>query len=305
MATRIKKSAERLAGDALERIKSVALAAMFSDDVLMEQLVLKGGNAIDLVLRIQSRASVDLDFSLAADLDLQQATPRIVRALERTFLAELSYRAFDIKFERRPQSELPDNLAAFWGGYLVEFKLIAAVRATELGFDNELMRREAILLGEGPRFKIDISPHEYVEGKVKHELMGLSIFVYSPAMIVAEKIRAICQQMIEYAAIIQRKGLGNQRARDFVDIEAVVKAFGINLAELSFQELVCHMFEAKRVPLRLIGRIGDAGVRDFHALGFASVRDTMRPGVRLEDSFEHYHQFLVSQSKKLEPLWNV
>lgn len=33
----------------LERIKTLAIVAMFSDDDLMERLVLKGGNALDIV----------------------------------------------------------------------------------------------------------------------------------------------------------------------------------------------------------------------------------------------------------------
>jgi hypothetical protein len=295
--------ADKSLGD-LDRIKRVAIAAMFADDWLMDQLVLKGGNAMDIVLRVHSRASVDLDFSLAKDLDLEQASPRIKRALENTFRSEMDYLVFDIKMIQKPKSEMPDELAAFWGGYEVEFKLIARMRAGELGHDLQRMRREAIKLGQGPKFSIDISRHEYVEGKEARELLGYRIFVYSPSMIVGEKVRAICQQMPEYAAIIQRQGLGNQRARDFVDIEALVKMFRVDVASKEVQDLVRHMFEAKRVPLSLIGRIADGDVRDLHSLGFTSVRDTMRAGVKLED-FDHYHRFVVDECRKLEPLWNV
>jgi hypothetical protein len=66
--------------------------------------------------------------------------------------------------------------------------------------------------------------------------------------------------------------------------------------------MVQQIFDVKRVPLQLIARIAD--VRDFHALGFAAVQATMRPGVHLE-TFEHYHRFVVDQCKKLEPLWDV
>ena len=37
------------AGDRLQKIKRLAIVAMFSDDDLLERLVLKGGNALDLV----------------------------------------------------------------------------------------------------------------------------------------------------------------------------------------------------------------------------------------------------------------
>ena len=48
----------------LERIKKLSIIAMFSDDYLMDILVLKGGNAIDIIYGIASRASLDLDLSL-------------------------------------------------------------------------------------------------------------------------------------------------------------------------------------------------------------------------------------------------
>lgn len=51
----------------------------------------------------------------------------------RTFEIE-GYETFDVKMTARP-GKMPDELAAFWGGYLVEFKLIRAQRAEELERD--------------------------------------------------------------------------------------------------------------------------------------------------------------------------
>lgn len=48
----------------LDEIRKLGIIAMFSDDELMEMLVLKGGNAIALFYSEYSRASNDLDFSL-------------------------------------------------------------------------------------------------------------------------------------------------------------------------------------------------------------------------------------------------
>ncbi len=70
----------------LDRIKRLAIVAMFSDDSLMEKLVLKGGNLLDLVYGISTRASLDVDLSIDGDLesldDLQQ---RVERAIKTTF----------------------------------------------------------------------------------------------------------------------------------------------------------------------------------------------------------------------------
>jgi hypothetical protein len=197
---------------------------------------------------------------------------------------------------------MPEELAAFWGGYLVEFKLISKRRAIEVDHDLETMRREAIRLGEGSKFTIDISRHEYVDGKVERELDGYRIYVYSPEMIACEKFRAICQQMPEYASIIKRNGLGNQRARDFVDIEALVRRFGVDLASERVQHILTEMFALKRVPLELLGKI--EGTRDFHALGFEEVKAAMRPGVKIEP-FDYYFGFVCDQCAKLKPLWDM
>lgn len=292
--------AEVAQADQLEAIKKIGIVAMFADDELMDLLVLKGGNAMDVVLQANSRASVDLDFSMGDDLDFDRVGPRVERALQSTYELH-GYVAFDVKMSARP-GKMPDELAAFWGGYLVEFKLISRSRADEVKRDLETMRREAIRLGEGAKFTIDISRHEYVEDKREHELDGYRIYVYSPEMIVCEKLRAICQQMPEYADIIKRKGLGNQRARDFVDIEALVRRFGVDLAADRAKHIVGEMFSLKRVPLELLGRI--SVTRDFHALGYDEVKAAMKPGVRIEP-FDYYFEFVVSESKKLEALWHV
>lgn len=292
-------AAEVLIGEQLEAIKRAAIVAMFADDELMDVLVLKGGNAMDIVHRVNSRASVDLDFSMKDDLDHEAALPRLQKALHTTFDLQ-GYYAFDIKLSARP-GRMPDELAAFWGGYLVEFKLISKERAAEVRKDIEQMRREAILLGEGSKFTIDISRHEYVEHKEVHELDGYTIYVYSPAMIVCEKLRAICQQMPNYGQIIHRTSLGNQRARDFIDIEALIKKFGIDLSTEQSRQIIEQMFTAKRVPLSFLSQI--PATRDFHALGVDEVRAAMKPGVRVE-SFDYYFDFVVDEVQKLEPLWH-
>jgi len=50
--------------DNFERIKKLVIIAMFSDDDLMDILVLKGGNAIDTIHNIALRSSIDVDFSI-------------------------------------------------------------------------------------------------------------------------------------------------------------------------------------------------------------------------------------------------
>jgi hypothetical protein len=294
------EAAEVAIGDKLDAIKRAAIVAMFADDELMDLLVLKGGNAMDVVHQVNSRASVDLDFSTGDDLNLEAIQGKVERALGNTF-DQHGYAAFDIRVTQRP-GKMPDELAAFWGGYFVEFKLLSKRRAEEVKGDLDTMRREAIRLGEGTKFTMDISRHEYIDDKQEADLDGYRIYVYSPEMIVCEKLRAICQQMPEYAEIIKRKGLGNQRARDFIDIEALVGKFSVDVCAERATHMLREMFAIKRVPLQLIGQIRTT--RDFHKLGFDEVRAAMKPGVEVQP-FDYYFDFVLELVERLKPLWDV
>lgn len=108
----------------LEKIKKLIVIAMFSDHQLMERLVLKGGNALDLIHRISTRASVDVDLSMDSDFSVTERlvlAGRVEKVLKETFRPS-GYEAFDVKMEEKPPGLTPD-LADFWGGYSLEFKL--------------------------------------------------------------------------------------------------------------------------------------------------------------------------------------
>src|SRR5208283_2597652 len=200
----------------LDEIRKLGIIAMFSDDELMDMLVLKGGNAIALFYSEYSRASIDLDFSLCDDFDKEKfeiIEAKIRRVLESTF-QEHGYLVFDFKFYAKPKVR-KEGLKDFWGGYRVEFKLIEQERLKDFDGDIQKMRVSAMALGSGEKkpFTIDISKHEFCGPKAEKELDGFTIYVYTPEMMVIEKIRAICQQMHEYPY-----GTKSARARDFFDI---------------------------------------------------------------------------------------
>lgn len=287
----------------LEKIKKLVVIAVFSDDRLMERLVLKGGNALDLIHRISTRASVDVDLSMDDDFDAAERLAiagRLEKVLKATF-RPAGYEVFDVKVEEKPRLVTLD-LADFWGGYGVEFKLAETAVFERFSTEIEQLRRNAVPLGQGSRFLIDISKFEYTAGKQPHDLDGYRIFVYSPEMIVAEKLRAICQQMPEYGPVVKRNRPGSARARDFVDIHALVAGRGIDMRAEQNRALISHMFTAKRVPLRLLGLIGNS--REFHRQDFPAVTDTVKAGVVLEE-FDFYFDFVVDLVERLKPLWNV
>ena len=57
--------------DKLRFIRKLVLIAIFSDDDLMDTFVVKGGSAIDLLYKLDARASVDID--LLMDNDFSEA----------------------------------------------------------------------------------------------------------------------------------------------------------------------------------------------------------------------------------------
>jgi hypothetical protein len=296
-------SSRRKSPDPLDRIKRLAVVAMFSDDALLDRLVLKGGNALDLVLGVSTRASIDLDFSIerafeASELELLPG--RIEYRLRQTF-APAGYTVFDVTLQERPERVTPD-VVDFWGGYLLTFKLIETARFTELGGQLEEVRRRAISLGprDRTRFEIDISKFEHCSGKRRVDFDGYTIYVYTPEMMVCEKLRAICQQMPEYGRLVHRRPA--PRARDFLDIHDTVHRFQIDLAAHAHWNLLARVFAAKRVPLGSMARIGEQ--REFHRTDWPAVQASIRPGVRLMP-FDSYFDFVLDLVRRLEPLGDV
>ena len=287
----------------LDRIKRLAIMAMVTDDELMQVMVLKGGNAIDIVYGMGGRASRDLDFSISIPLvgGSEEMERRIRTNLERIY-RENGYHVFDIKVEDRPE-HLAHEVEMYWGGYQVCFKIIPEDKKVGFAGNLEQLRRNAIVLGSAQEriFTVDVSNHEYCEGKKDVLLDGYTVYVYTPEMIVFEKLRAICQQMPEYRAIVVSK-TANARARDFYDVHLVTEKCGISWSSEESRELVKRIFEVKRVPLFLIGKIGES--REFHRPDFEAVVATVKQNIELRD-FDFYFDYVVTRCNELKSLWVV
>jgi predicted nucleotidyltransferase component of viral defense system len=297
MAKTNKPSTETAEYEKSEQIKRLVVMGIFSDDYLMEHLVLKGGNALNLVWQIGTRASVDIDLSMESDFppkELEAIRSRLENRLQEVFNPE-HYHVFDVTLEPKPDPVSPE-LAAFWGGYSGAFKLIEERRFKESLGDLAAMRRNSLMVGAKGKFEIDISKFEYCAPKRAVDMGGYQVFVYTAEMLVAEKLRAICQQMPEYGPVVKRTRAGSARARDFLDIHTLITHFKLNMATQKNLELIRLVFEAKRVPLELIGKIKD--FRDFHRSDYKSVTDTVKPGVALQE-FDFYFDFVLQQADKL------
>ncbi len=283
----------------LAEIRRLVIVAMFSDDVLFERLVLKGGNALDLLYDVGGRTSLDIDFSIEVEFpDFDDVGQRIVRALQDRFDSK-GFSVFDVLFERRPRDPETRSL-----GYRVNFKIIEnnRLRAIELENPNEQQRLEAMrkwseVIGPAQerKFTIEISIGEFCASRVEMDLDDYIVRVYTLAMIAIEKIRAICQQMAEYGG----RAHPAPRARDFYDIHAIVIERGVDLLSEDSVELFRNIFAAKAVPLGLLNRIAD--YREFHRPDWPSVQNMVGAARELKD-FDYYFDFLISVVQRLKSL---
>lgn len=286
-----------MADQDIDKLKRLTVIALFSDDRLVEQLVLKGGNALLLAYDLASRASFDLDFSMEGQFDpseLVNIADRIAFRLQQSF-EPAGYVVFDVRLEAKPENLSPD-LEDFWGGYSLEFRLISTAQRDKLGGDLDAMRRQAVPPRPGgrARFEIDISRHEYCVGKRPIEIDQFTVYVYTPPMLVCEKIRAICQQMPRYVKQVRKHPA--PRARDFFDIHSTIVRFSMDLLAADNLELIRKMFHAKRVPLELLYDVEKE--HDLHRRDWQAVIDTVDPHVQLRD-FEFYFDFVVARCREL------
>jgi len=282
----------------IDKIKKIALIAIYSDDDLMDLFVLKGGSAIDIIYGDDSgRASIDLDFSLEKDFEkdrMSELVKKIEDSLERTF-SDAGYITFDFEFTERPKEKGfgPD----FWGGYKVVFKVTEKDLYEKYRDNTERLRKSSMVVGlkNKKKFQIDISKYEYCAHKRESEVDDYIVYVYTPEMIVFEKIRAICQQMPEYEEIIKSKN-SSPRSADFFDIYYLMERFRIDILCDENRKMLKEIFEIKQVPTDFIMKIKD--YREFHRQGFDSLKDTVRPGKEIRE-FDFYFDYVIDKFDKI------
>lgn len=281
-------------------IKKAIVQGLFSIDELLDKFVLKGGNALSLVYDISTRASLDIDLSIPDQFDDPlEVESRIEQALKES-VSVISLNLFDFKMMERPR-EVSTELAGFWGGYKVEFKLIEKGKFQEHQHDLDWLRRYSLSVGGSDirKFEIDISKFEYCEEKRSSTLDGFNIYVYSPTMIVCEKLRAICQQIDSYRELVGKHKA--KRARDFLDIHQVCGVETIDPMSQSFRSTLRKVFEIKNVPLNLLNSI--EAERGYHESDFVRVQATVANSLRLND-FDFYFQHTLRLVEKLEAFWD-
>lgn len=283
----------------LEEVRKMIIISLFADDDLYEKFVLKGGNAL-IALNINARGSTDIDISMRDDFkdaELDTIRQTLEHHLNETFKRK-GYITLDVKLEKRPK-QISKDKEKFWGGYRLEFKLVSIEdkEKYEKGEIDINKLRQLSILADGisqKKFTVDISKYEYCDPKMEFELDGFPIYIYTPIMIVYEKLRAICQQQEEYKKYVNVKT--TPRPRDFFDIYTILEAKHIfptikkEIYKKEYLNDLKEIFHIKMVPLHLLKNIKN--YREYHRSEFASVKDTVDPKIKLE-SFDFYFDYVL------------
>lgn len=280
--------------DLVKKIKNLTIIALASDDELVESLVLKGGNAIDLAYHDDdiSRTSYDLDYSIIdGDFNEEEEmiSKRIEKTLKQTFL-EQNLVVYDYKFYAKPKKANAQT-KDFWGGYKAEFKVIEKSIWDLHPENTKKLRTTSIALNPNNStiFEIEFSKFEFVGQKAPVELDGYKVYVYTPEMIVFEKVRAICQQLPGYKNIVPSFS-PRARARDFYDIYHIMDSHGIEPGTDENIKLIENIFSAKKVPVQFISEIKNN--KNIHLDNWKSVKDTVSANKNLDD-FNFYFEYVV------------
>nr|WP_272942352.1 nucleotidyl transferase AbiEii/AbiGii toxin family protein [Paenibacillus elgii] len=142
---------------------------------------------------------------------------------------------------------------------------------------------------------MDFGRHEYCGDITETELEGFTVPIYTPTLILLEKIRAICQQMEDYLISIGKESdFARPRPRDFYDIYTILTHPSMVQIDFSDPELLKHLrecFRAKRVPLAMISKISET--RNFHKQDENKLRDSIL-NKREFKGFDFYFDYVVS-----------
>lgn len=237
-------------------ITETVLKAIYSKEDLFKNLVLKGGQALR-IHEITSRQSQDLDFSIKEEIRFTKEKEG--RMLEETLtdtFGNKGYLVNSFNFNDKPKKR-KDNLPPYWGGYSITFSIIDKEKYGDKIAENatNLNTYAEELLNGTKKIEIDISFDEYTDNKDSKIIDDTVIYLYTPLVIVYEKMRASCQQLDEYPLTSSRV-----RARDLYDIYKTLTHYKfIDLREdvLNSENfyILKKIFKLKQVPLYLLTKL--------------------------------------------------
>jgi predicted nucleotidyltransferase component of viral defense system len=270
----------------IDFVVETTLTAIYSQNIFSENLYLKGGQALRIKENLRNRFSADIDFSTPTTIGEHEIFFEMIEAGLNKEYYEEGYYVFDFKFSRKPKYK-KEGTPDFWGGWGFEYKVVENSKRND---PLENLRREA-LVPEGatsPAIRVDISEYEYCGSVERIKVKSTNIRVYSRALLLLEKIRAICQQHPDY-----KYKSGNNRSRDYYDIERLWSlVLTSNNPEDFIKECSLHIekvFLAKGVSLVLLEKIFDPSFIEIQKSGWISVVTTVKGNLK---EFSYYNESL-------------
>lgn len=285
--------------DEKELIK-LTIKGIFSQPKLLDVLVLKGGNALDLIYGGSGRASNDVDLSMdmsKPELPKDELEHLISTGLKTVF-ADSGLTVFDIEFKEVPKNMTPD-LSEFWGGYKVLFKAVSSDKYTEEKEMYGRMQASGLQLGGKGKIHIDVSRHEYCDPKQIAQLDDVDVSVYTTDMIVAEKLRAICQQTDLYTE--QTKSHKTSRAKDYFDIYTLYERGAFSGITPVFAAEIKSAFLAKNVGRDCL--LLASNDKAHHENSFIELVESLNTDIEVL-AFEEYFEFVMKLLQVVHSLWD-
>lgn len=277
----------------IHEIKSLILHAIYLDDKLSELLVLKGGSALE-IYKLSERSSLDLDFSLfeIPKIITTEELKQILYSAFNKHFTKKGFTLFGFKFESKPHSA--DDLNCL--GYKLSFKflpinLFNTIIESGKNSDKRLHQKFIEFVGRHDIIQVEISKNEFCKTCDEKALdNGLTIYIYTPEMILIEKLRAICQQTPEYKS----RNRSASRAKDFFDIYILSNRYNIKKRFISHDheliQLTKDIFSIKKVDLSLLRKIQK--YKSFHESSFSDLENTVSNKETLE-KFDFYFNYVV------------
>ena len=284
-------------------IRSLVIVALFSEDQLLDQLVLKGGNAINLIYGYGSRSSLGRRLLDRRRLSLIPMKPETYcYGLYGQGFTRGGHEIFDFEFPEKTFVTKDWTPTTGGEGIRLSSKSLSVL-------DFEQIRREfrrnasRTAIEIGPAAPTDIpsrfSASMNSAGKSGRRNFRITqSFVYTPEMLSLEKLRAICQQMEEYPIATKSYSEGKGFLRYLCRPERGARLIGRSQECL---ELARTIFAAKDVPSATDRTQSPVTVISTSRIGH---RWRTRVSERLKD-FNFYVDFVVNESTKLQPLWVV
>jgi len=269
-----------------DELRKQTILALFADPDLLEQIALKGGNALRLVYG-QHRTSIDIDFSLAPGVN-GEFGQKVELAIRKHFEA-LGLKVVVFNLKPKP----PKGERKF--GYKLKFSVLE--EALFLKHREEQGKIQALASDHARCVEVEFSMDEFL-GSVETVDWDVPICVYTRKAIVIEKLRALCQQLPEYLPRQNKTA----RARDFYDICEALDS-GLDLSAPDSREIALPIFGVKQVPLSSLLELGRPEEREHHRVDWRSVQDTV-PSRNLK-SFDEYFERVATLARNLHADWNV